>query len=130
MQILPDAALRSPHGLFHVLIFKVSLTFRQVKCWVLRAKAEAGHSLHNFPAPGPSTSAYLALGEHDGEQVPSQDLSKLTQVAPFSWFQSPSLHPPPGPAFTHSFRAVKRPQGLSDNAGPQTSTSLTACDHS
>jgi len=90
VQILPDAALRLPHGLFHVLIFKVSLTFRQVKCWVLRAKAEAGRSLHNFPAPVPSTPAYLALGEHRGGQVPSQDLSKLTHVAPFSWFQSPS----------------------------------------
>ena len=96
MQILPDAALRLPHGLFHVLIFKVSLTFRQVKCWVLRAKAEAGRSLHNFPAPVPSTPAYLALGEHHGGQVPSQDLSKLTHVTPFSWFQSPC-----SPGFSH-----------------------------
>lgn len=49
----PDAALRLPHGLSHVLIFKVSLTFRQVKCWALRPKAEAGRSPHCFPAPVP-----------------------------------------------------------------------------
>ena len=96
----------------------------------MEAKAEAGRSLHNFPAPVPSTPAYLALGEHHGGQVPSQDLSKLTRITPFSWFQSPSLHPPPGPAFAYSCGAVKRPQGLSANAGPQTNTTLTAHDHS
>lgn len=53
--------------------------------------AEAGRSLHNFPAPS-LTPAYLALGEHRRGRCRSQDLSKLTHVTPFSWFQSPSLH--------------------------------------